>query len=280
MLFGDANPCGKLPETFPMKLEDNPSCLYYGGEGDVTEYREGIFVGYRYYDRKKMDVLYPFGHGLSYTTFEYSSLKLSAERIRDTDTLTVTLTVKNTGNRAGKAVVQLYVGDVESTHIRPVRELKGFAKVALQPGERKEVSFKLDKRSFAYWNRQIHDWHVETGMFTIEAGASSRDLPLKAEVMVESTVELPRHYTMDSIFMDIMADPKAKAVMMPLIQKTMEIFDNSEREGDTEAAKEAVTEDMTMAMMKYMPLRGVFSFGGGFTAEQADELLKELNGEA
>ena len=279
VLFGDVNPCGKLPETFPLKLEDNPSYLYYGGEGNVTEYREGVFVGYRYYDKKKMDVLFPFGYGLSYTTFEYSGLKLSADRIRDTETLTATLSVKNTGRRAGKTVVQLYVGDVESTPIRPVRELKGFAKVALQPGESKEVSFILNKRSFAYWNREIHDWHVETGVFTIEVGASSRDLPLKAEVMVESTVELPRHHTMDSIFMDIMADPKAKAILMPVMKKIMEIFGHEEQERGSEAAKEAVSEDMTMAMMNYMPLRGVFSFGGGVFAEEADELLRKMNGE-
>ena len=282
ILFGDANPCGKLPETFPLKLEDNPSYLYYGGEGDVTEYREGVFVGYRYYDKKKMDVLFPFGFGLSYTTFEYSGLKLSAEKIRDTDTLTVTLAVKNTGNRAGKTVVQLYVGDAESTPLRPVRELKGFVKTALQPGESKEVSFTLDKRAFAYWNRQIHDWHVESGVFTIEAGDSSRFLPLKAEVMVESTVELPRHYTPDSIFMDIMADPKAAPVMREFMEKTMAIFGHEESEEDTkEAAKEAISEDMTLAMMQYMPLRGAMSFGGGAdSSERMEELLKKLNGEA
>ena len=279
VLYGDVNPCGKLPETFPVRLEDNPSYLYYGGEGNVTEYREGVFVGYRYYDKKQMDVLFPFGHGLSYTTFVFSDLKLSADAIRDTDTLTVRATVKNTGSRAGKTVAQLYIGDPESTPIRPVRELKGFVKVALQPGESKEVSFTLDKRSFAYWNKEIHDWHVETGDFTIEVGASSRDLPLKGSVKVESTVELPRHYTMDSIFMDIMADPKAKAVIMPMIQKTMEIFGHEEQEGTSEAAKEAVTEDMTMAMMKYMPLRGVFSFGGGVTTEEAEQVLKEMNGQ-
>ena len=281
VLFGDANPCGKLPETFPLKLEDNPSYLYYGGEGDVTEYREGVFVGYRYYDKKKMDVLFPFGFGLSYTTFEYSGLKLSAEKIRDTDTLTATLTVRNTGNRAGKAVVQLYVGDAESTPIRPVRELKGFAKVALQPGESREVSFTLDKRSFAYWNEQIHDWHVETGVFTVEAGDSSRNLPLKAEVTVESTMELPRHYTPDTIFMDVMADPKAAPVMREFMEKTMEIFGHEETAEDTkEAAKEAITEDMTLAMMKYMPLRGAMSFGGGAdSSERMEELLKKLNGE-
>ncbi|MER1994334.1 MAG: glycoside hydrolase family 3 C-terminal domain-containing protein, partial [Eubacteriales bacterium] len=281
VLFGDANPCGKLPETFPLKLEDNPSYLYYGGEGDVAEYREGVFVGYRYYDKKKMDVLFPFGFGLSYTTFEYSGLKLSADRIRDTDTLTVTAAVKNTGSRAGKTVVQLYVGDRESTLLRPVRELKGFVKVSLQPGESKEVSFTLDKRSFAYWNREIGDWHVETGAFTVEVGASSRDLPLKAEVTVESTVELPRHYTQDSIFMDVMADPKAAPVMKEFMKQTMEIFGHEETEQDRkEAAKEAITEDMTLAMMRYMPLRGAMSFGGGADSSKTmEELLKKLNGE-
>ena len=277
VLFGDANPCGHLPETFPRKLEDNPSFLYYGGEGNVTEYREGIFVGYRYYDKKKMDVLFPFGFGLSYTTFEYSNLRLSADKIKDTDTLTVAVTVKNTGKRAGKAVVQLYVGDEESTPIRPVRELKGFSKVALQPGESREVSFVLDKRSFAYWNKQIHDWHVETGVFTVEAGFSSRDLPLRGTVEVESTVELPRHYTLDSIFMDVMADPKAAPVMREYMKKTMELFGKEEQGGSSDAAKEAITEEMNMAMMNYMPLRGAFSFGGS-TPEEAEELLNKLNG--
>ena len=277
VLFGDANPCGHLSETFPRKLEDNPSFLYYGGEGNVTEYREGIFVGYRYYDKKKMDVLFPFGFGLSYTTFEYSNLRLSADKIKDTETLTVAVTVKNTGKRAGKAVVQLYVGDEESTPIRPVRELKGFSKVALQPGESREVSFVLDKRSFAYWNKQIHDWHVETGVFTVEAGFSSRDLPLRGTVEVESTVELPRHYTLDSIFMDVMADPKAAPVMREYMKKTMELFGKEEQEGSSDAAKEAITEEMNMAMMNYMPLRGAFSFGGS-TPEEAEELLKKLNG--
>ena len=278
VLFGDVNPSGHLPESFPYKLEDNPSYLYYGGEGNVTEYREGVFVGYRYYDKKKMDVLFPFGHGLSYTTFKYSGLKLSADKIKDTETLEAKVTVKNIGSRAGKAVVQLYVGDVESTPLRPVRELKGFQKVMLQPGESREVTFTLDKRAFAYWNQQIHDWHVETGAFTIEAGASSRDLPLMAEVTVESTAELPRNYSLDSIFMDIMADPKAKEVMMPVICKTMEIFVHEEQGGGSEAAKEAVTEDMSMAMMNYMPLRGAFSFGmGGLTREQILKLIEKMN---
>ncbi len=276
VLFGDVNPSGHLAESFPIKLQDNPSYLYYGGEGNRTEYREGVFVGYRYYDKKDMDVLFPFGHGLSYTTFEYSNLRLSAKEIKDTDTVTVTVTVTNTGKRFGKAVAQLYVGDKESTPIRPVRELKGFEKVALNPGESKDVTFTLCKRAFAYWNEAIHDWHVETGDFTIEVGASSRDLPLKETVKVESTVELPRRYTLDSIFMDLMADPKAKAVLMPFLAKMRKTFSPDAEENTTEAAQEAISEDMSLAMMNYMPLRGIFSFGGG-DPKMIDALLEKLN---
>jgi beta-glucosidase len=189
-----------------------------------------------------MDVLFPFGHGLSYTTLAWSDLKLSRKGIKDTDTLKVTAVVTNTGKRAGKAVAQLYVGDVESTPLRPLRELKGFQKVFLKPGESKKVAFTLDKRSFAYWNEEIHDWHVETGAFTIEVGDSSRNLPLKAEVQVESTVELPRHYTPDSIYLDIMADPKAKKIMTDYMHQAMEIFGHEEKsDGTTEAAKEAIS---------------------------------------
>ena len=233
-------------------------------------------MGYRYYDKKKMDVLFPFGHGLSYTTFEYSGLRLSAERIRDTDTLTVTCTVKNTGSRAGKAVAQLYVGDVESDALRPARELKGFEKVELAPGEAKDVSFTLDKRAFAYWNTDIHDWHVESGAFTIEIGASSRDLPLKGVVNVESTVRLPARYDVNSIFLDIMKDPKAKAALQPLIDGFMKAF--APPEDQSEAAGEAISAEMSMAMINYMPLRGLLSFGGDqIPAGMIEGLLEQLN---
>lgn len=276
VLYGDANPSGHLAETFPVKLSDNPSYLFYGGELRGTEYREGVFVGYRYYDKKQMDVLFPFGHGLSYTSFEYSDLRLSADKIKDTDTLTVTVTVKNTGDRAGKAVAQLYVGDVEGDVIRPIRELKGFEKVALRPGESKDVSFTLDKRAFAYWNNDIHDWHVESGDFTVEVGASSRDLPLKAVVNVESTVKLPVRYDADSIFMDIMKDPKAVKAMKPLLDLMSATFRPAEDDGS--AASEAITEDMNMAMMNYMPLRGILSFGNGQLPDGfLDKIIDDLN---
>ena len=261
VLFGDVNPSGHLAETFPRKLSDNPSYLFYGGEKDKTDYREGIFVGYRYYDRKEMDVLYPFGHGLSYTTFEYSGLQLSDTEITDQDTLTATVTVTNTGSRTGKTVVQLYVSDVDTTVLRPVRELKGFEKVELAPGETTEVTFTLDKRSFAYWNEQISDWHVETGEFVIEVGQSSRDICLAETVKVKSTVKLPRKYTMDSIVMDILEDEEAVEVLKPVIEAIGATL--HPQHDSNEAAREAISDEMTIAMMKYMPLRGALSFGGG-----------------
>jgi beta-glucosidase len=260
VLFGDVNPSGHLAETFPIKLSDNPSYLFYGGEKNDTDYREGIFVGYRYYDRKEMAVQFPFGHGLSYTKFEYSDLWLDKSEITDEETVTATVTVKNVGNRTGKTVVQLYVSDLVSTPIRPVRELKGFEKVELRPGETKQVTFTLDKRSFAYWNQQLGDWHVETGEFAIEVGQSSRDICLTETVRVNSTVAIPVKYTMDSIVLDIMDDPQAAEAMKPLMQA---IKDTLMPEDGSEAASEAITEDMSMAMLKYMPLRGILSFGGG-----------------
>ena len=277
VLFGEVNPSGRLPESFPKKLSDNPSFLFYGGEGDTAEYREGIFVGYRYYDRKETELLFPFGHGLSYTSFDFSDLRLSADRITDQETLTATVRVTNTGRRAGKTVVQLYVGDCESSIFRPVRELKGFEKIFLEPGESKDVSFTLDKRSFAYWNTGIHDWHVESGEFLIEIGRSSRDIACSARVRVDSTAALPRRYDVNSIFMDIMEDPRAKTTVKPLLDSFAELFMPADAE-QSDAAQEAITAEMSLAMFKYMPLRSMLSFAG----DKADpglieQILKTLN---
>ena len=276
VLYGDENPSGRLPESFPKKLADNPSYLFYGGEPRGTEYREGIFVGYRYYDKKETDVLFPFGYGLSYTRFEFSNLRLSADAIDDTEGLTATVTVTNTGARPGKAVAQLYVRNAEGDVIRPVRELKGFKKVALAPGESKDVTFALDKRSFACWNEVIKDWHVPTGDYAVEVGAHSRDLPLCAPARVTSTQRIPVKYDMDSIFMDIMKDPKAASVFKPFMDATMSAFAGSEAESDV--AQEAISPDMMMAMMQYMPLRSMISFAPDKSAAAGvQQLLDALN---
>jgi len=276
VLFGDVNPCGRLPESFPHQLEDNPSYLTYGGEGDVAVYNEGVFVGYRYYDKKKMDVLFPFGYGLSYTTFAYSNLRLSAPAITDQDELIVSVDVTNTGSAAGKEVVQLYVGDRESTVFLPVRELKGFEKIFLAPGETKTVSFTLSKRAFAYWNVQLHDWHVESGEFTIEIGRSSRDIALSAVVSVSSTTEIPVRFTVDSIFDDLMKSPKAMAKLAPLIDGVKESMGFGGNE--SEAASAAISNEMMEAMIRYMPLRTVASFSGGaMSYDQLNALVDAIN---
>lgn len=273
ILFGKVNPSAKLPETFPLKLEDNPSYLSYIGEGDMVEYREGIFVGYRYYDKKKMEVLFPFGHGLSYTTFEYSELRTDKDSMKDTDTMEVSVDITNTGNVAGKEVVQLYVADQESTVIRPIKELKGFEKAELAPGETKTVTFRLDKRAFAYYSVKIHDWHVESGKFTIMIGASSRDIRLTKEVNIESTVKLPFVYTTDTTMGDVKKDPRAWEIAKTLEKK--DIFGSGE---ENSAANEAITAEMNEAMERYMPLRGPVSFGdGSVTMADVQALVDRMN---
>ncbi|MBO5495106.1 MAG: glycoside hydrolase family 3 C-terminal domain-containing protein [Eubacterium sp.] len=189
ILTGAVNPSGKTSETYPVAFEDNPTYGYYPGGPVTSEHRESVYIGYRYYDAAGKEVVFPFGYGLSYTTFEYSDIKVSADKIKDTDSVTVTFKLKNTGAVDGAEVVQLYVSDKESTIYRPVKELRAFDKVFLKAGEEKEVSFTLGKRAFAYYNVNINDWHVESGDFDILIGASSRDIRLTATVNVESTVD-------------------------------------------------------------------------------------------
>lgn len=276
ILFGRVNPSAKLPETFPLKLEDNPSYLSYIGEGDMVEYREGIFVGYRYYDKKKMDVLFPFGYGLSYTTFAYSNLRVDKESMKDTDTMTVSVDVTNTGKMAGKEVVELYVADKESTVIRPVKELRDFAKVELAPGETKTVSFTLGKRAFAYYSVKLHDWHVETGEFDIMIGQSSRDIVLTKTVTVESTVKLPFVYTTDTTMGDVMKDPRAVEIVKILIEK-QDLFESENSDSESGVASEAISDEMNAAMAQYMPLRGSVNFGGKVTMADVQTLVDKLN---
>ncbi len=272
ILFGLANPSGRLTETFPLKLEDNPSFLNFPGEGNKVEYREGVFVGYRYYDTKKMPVLFPFGYGLSYTEFAYSGLTLSAQSIRDTETVTVSVTVKNVGQRAGQEVVQLYVRDVESSVIRPDKELKGFAKVQLEPGEEKTVSFELDKRAFAYWNTELGDWHVETGEFEVLVGKSSRDIVLSAALPVESTVPLRKIVTRNTRIGDILADP----VLGPVFQECAQEYNLGGTLRDS--GEDPALSKLMQSLFTNSDLRLLLNFSAGsFTEQQLSELLDRLN---
>ncbi|MUG23288.1 glycosyl hydrolase [Paenibacillus macerans] len=268
LLFGDANPSGKLAETFPKHLKHNPSHPFFPGEGDRVEYREGIFVGYRYYDAKEIEPLFPFGFGLSYTTFAYSDLVLDRSGMTDQETAQVSVKVRNTGERFGQEIVQLYIRDVESAVIRPEKELKGFAKVALEPGEEKTISFQLDKRSFAYYNVELADWHVETGEFHVLIGSSSRDIRLQASIRVQSTAEIVPKFHRNTTMGDIMSHPAA----MPVLAQMQSMAPSSAQPSN------AVSSDMMMAMMRYMPLRALLPFTGGtLTEEGLAGLLNHLN---
>lgn len=186
LLLGKANPCGKLAETFALDLKDHPSTQNFPGARFSVEYREGLYVGYRYFNTVGAPVLFPFGHGLSYTQFEYSNIQASSDSVTDKDIVTVSVDVKNIGETDGKEIVQLYVNDVVSTVYTPYQQLKGFEKVSLKAGEKKTVTFSLDKRSFAFYNTEAGDWQVESGEFKIMIGASSRDIKLETTVTVKS----------------------------------------------------------------------------------------------
>jgi beta-glucosidase len=175
VLLGEVNPSGKLPITFPKALGDSPAHALDDYAPDVCLYKEGVFVGYRWFDAKGIEPLFPFGHGLSYTRFELSDLKLESVGAG----VSVSLTVTNTGERAGAEVVQVYVGQRSCPVERPVRELKAFAKVALHPSESRRVALDLPRRAFASWSVETNDWKVEPGKFTIEAGVSSRQILLR-----------------------------------------------------------------------------------------------------
>lgn len=184
IIFGKVNPSGKLPETFPVTYTDNPSADNFPGNQLSVEYREGIYVGYRYYDTAGVEVKFPFGFGLSYTNFEYSDIKMSSENILDTDTVDVSFTVKNVGEVAGAEVAQVYIHQQNSTIFKAEKELKGFDKIYLEPGESKTVTVNLDKRSFAYFNVNTKSFEVETGKYDILVGASSKDIRLTKTIRV------------------------------------------------------------------------------------------------
>ncbi|WP_419872387.1 beta-glucosidase family protein [Candidatus Pristimantibacillus sp. PTI5] len=268
LLFGDANPSGKLAETFPRSLKQNPSHPYFPGEGDRVEYREGLLVGYRYYDAKDIVPLFPFGYGLSYTTFAYSDLLLDKGDISDQDTVQVRVRVKNTGSRFGKEIVQLYVRHATPSVIRPEKELKGFAKVSLEPGEEQIVTLTLNKRSFAYYCAELKGWHVESGEYEVLIGSSSRDIALKAIVNVQSTTVTVPTFHRNTTLGELMANPQTAPVLAQLQSMAPQ----------SETPSDAVSPEMMAAAMRYMPLRALLPFtGGAMTEETLSALLEQFN---
>ena len=273
ILFGKVNPSGKLAETFPLKLSDTPAFLNYPGENGRVDYGEGLYIGYRYYDRKGVPVLFPFGHGCSYTTFKYSMPRLSAQQIKDTDGLVVSVDVTNSGKVAGKEIVQIYVHDHASKLDRPLKELKGFAKVDLKPGETKTVSVSLDFRTFAYYHPGYGQWVTEDGAFDILIGASAADIRFTQTVMLKSTQSLPCILDQESTMREWLDDPRGKVVFEPMYRqmKTQMTGLLSGSEDDSEM----IGMD-TMGMLMDMPLASIFHFQDKDLPMPPEDLVEDL----
>ena len=266
MLLGAANPCGRLAETLPLRLEDNSSYLNFPGEAGHVRYGEGVFVGYRGYDALGRDVSYPFGHGLSYTSFDYADLSTEISgRAEDGDlAVTVTCTVTNTGDRAGKEVVQLYVGDQQSQVARPVRELKAFAKVGLEPGRAETVTFRLTARDLSYWSVAEHRWVLEGGAFDIAVGASARDLRLASTVDVPAP-PLPVRLDATATLEEWLAHPEAG----PALRKAVGVDDNGRPRG-------ILGDPELLSVIGNFPLGRLAAFGMGIEHDTVAELVRRF----
>lgn len=273
ILFGEVSPSGKLSETFPLKMADTPAHLNWPGGAGEVRYGEGLFIGYRYYDAKEMPVLFPFGFGLSYTTFDYSNPGISAAAFDDVDGLTVTVDVTNTGSLAGKEIVQVYVHDHEAKMVRPFKELKGFMKVDLQPGETKTVSIYLDFRAFAYYHPKYKQWITEDGDFDILIGASAEDIRHTLTAVLKSTLKLPCLLDKESTIREWIDDPRGNAVLSPLLAKieahNKEIFSGGEGDDDTIGLS-------IIDMLADMPLVSVLMFQQRALPMPADEMVEGL----
>jgi beta-glucosidase len=278
VLFGNINPSGKLAETFPLKVEDNPSFLNFPGSPDAVNYHEGLFVGYRYYDKKKMDVAFPFGYGLSYTKFEYLSIALSKQIIQDTEDVTVTVKIKNSGKRKGKEIIQLYVGGNQEIN-SPEKELKGFEKLELEPGETGEAVFVLDKRTFARWDTENNAWRVFGKKHEIYAGPHSRDLPLKADIQVLETLNYRQRYHINSTLGEVLRHPLAKELIQSRIEALIAKTVTSENENE-DVVNRGINRTMIYKILENLPLRGLISATGGKMSEKMmDGLLAKMNEE-
>lgn len=310
IVTGKVNPSGKLAETYPHQLADNPTAKYFPGAPVTTEYREGIFIGYRYYDKVQKDVLFPFGFGLSYTQFSYSGLRLSKKAIKQGEELKASFKIRNAGKTDGAEIAQVYVAAPESSIFKAPKELRGFAKVFLKAGEQKTVTVTLTERAFAYYNVNLHDWHVESGAYKILVGASSRDIRLEGTVDVESAKPeavipdyrqtAPAYY--EGAIQEIPADQFEVLIGRPLPpahRKKGELLDlncNLEDAKDTPwgarlnklvntvTLKIANGNEETALMLSsvalQMPIRGFVGMSAGmaFTEDMAHGMLMILNG--
>lgn len=303
VLTGKANPCGKLAETYPVCLKDTPTSFRYPDSKEDVQYRESIFIGYRYYDKVERNVRFPFGFGLSYTSFEYSDIKLKKKNLAKGEGAKVTFTIKNTGDVAGSEIAQVYVAKPESKIFRAPKELKGFVKIHLDPGEEKKVTVELDDRAFAFWNTATEDWCVESGEYKILVGASSRDIRLEAAAKMKSEDDETIVDLRESAGVYFDGDPaRAKEDDFKVIyggefklapEITSDSLNNSiERSKDKGLAKfiyntvdlamkpkGGVGSSMITNTIMQTPIRNYVSMSNGlFTEDMADGLLKVFEG--
>lgn len=264
ILTGKTNPSGKLAESFPLRLEDTPCFLNFPGSRERVEYREGVFVGYRHYDSVRQEVLFPFGHGLSYATFEYSDLLVSGSP-DEGGSVTASVTVKNVGSVAGKETVQFYVSPSSREVPRPEQELKGFAKVSLEPGESTRVTVTLDSRAFSWYDADHGSWRITPGAYEIRAAASSRDVRLTAEIMARGTPLPRRAWSRTDTLSDILRYGEFKKEAAEVLTFIRGKFAGSAAPGTAE-------DLMNEAMFLEMPLRALGQFGG----PEGDALLARI----
>ena len=304
IIFGKVNPSGKLAESFPLSLEDNPSYKYFPGGNKAVEYRESIFVGYRYYDKAQKNVLFPFGFGLSYTTFEFSNLIVSdANTIAGLDNIHVVFDIKNTGNVFGCEVAQVYISAPENNVFKPQKELKAFIKVFLEPRETKTVILKLNKRSFSFYNADTKQYEIESGVYTIYIGNSSRNLLLSKTMEINSinyyqkridnyfnfkdinisdnefqqllgrklkpiNIKASKPYHLNNNLADLLDNNIAKDFYNKLLSGLNDMFKDDKTD----------TKKMFESMMLETPLRSLHTMSGGIiTREDIENLINALN---
>lgn len=283
LLFGDATPCGKLAETFPLHLEDNPSYLNFPGNREKVCYQEGVFIGYRYYDKKKMDVLFPFGYGLSYTDFTYSNMKVTVngknaadvDVIKETDEIVVSADITNTGNCDGAEIVQLYIKNPVVYEIRPEKELRDFAKVFLKAGETKTVTFTLNARAFSYYETRIHDWYAESGDYEILLASSSRDIRLQYTVSITGSKKIPFVADYITTCEDVELFAKDGRALDEMLRRSG-FAEATDHDGDDSMG--SGTADMMKAMFTGTPLHSILSFSSEeLTYEDIQDTIRKLN---
>lgn len=267
ILYGDVNPSGKLTETFPLKLQETPSYLNFPGERDEVRYGEGLFVGYRGYDTLQREVLFPFGFGMSYTQFDYSNLHVSEKEFQLGSALTISLDVSNVGTVAGKEIVQLYVRDIASKLPRPFKELKAFAKVSLEAGETKSITFSLSDRDFSYYDPIHSQWVAEAGEFDILIGSSSADIRLHQMVTLTLGTDLPSMLDEKSTVSDWLADERGVELIQPILSAMLGAGDS-----------DALGVDM-MAFFSDLPLIALLGFQGDSLQESPITIVQNMLGQ-